>query len=337
MAVKKNSILYVLKVLQEHSDEKHRLTQQQIIDYINAEYGLEIKRRSVKSSIKLLQDKPYEYDIIEDGRKGVFLGQRDFEPTDILYLNTILMGARSIPSSFALKMSNKLLNNLSENERKDFKQTLWMDKIYRTKNKHLQIIIDTIFKAILNNHKIKFKYMEYSADGSLQERKKDGYSVDYIISPYYLYNSRGLLYLLCNTKDQTDLNTYRVEYMAEVEELKNRERDEITSFKGGEHFDIANHINEQLYATASNKIIEMKVEVLKPSKGIRYIKDWFGDNSRIEEINGKCFATMKADETASFWWIMQYSEHFKLLEPDSLIEKTRNAANNILKNYTIKK
>jgi len=332
---KKLASLCILKILQEESDENHPLTQPMIGQLLKVKFGLSYERKAIKSSLTLLQNDPFNYDIIETPRKGVYLAQRDFEPTDILYINTYIMGAKGIPSTFAKKISNKLSSYLSKNEQKYFKESYWIDKIDRTKNKQLQYTIDAIFKAILNNKKISFKRMEYASDGSMQLREKNGYIKEYIVSPYYLYNSRGMLYLLCNSKDRDDLNEYRVEYITEVHELESI-RTDLYSLKDCKNFNIAEYINNHLYATGGSPSIEMKLKVLNPSYGIKFVKDWFGSNSKIEEINGNCIATAKTDEQSAFWWIMQYSEHFKLLGPNSLIEKTRNAANNILKNYTIK-
>ena len=50
---KKASILLILKVLQEYSDEEHFLTQQDIIDKVDELYGIELERKSVAFSISL--------------------------------------------------------------------------------------------------------------------------------------------------------------------------------------------------------------------------------------------------------------------------------------------
>ena len=43
---KKASIILVLKVLEEFSDENHYLTHQQIIDKLESLYGVEVERKS---------------------------------------------------------------------------------------------------------------------------------------------------------------------------------------------------------------------------------------------------------------------------------------------------
>ena len=48
IANKKTSIILILKVLEEYSDENHYLTQQQIIDKVDELYGIELERKSVR-------------------------------------------------------------------------------------------------------------------------------------------------------------------------------------------------------------------------------------------------------------------------------------------------
>ena len=60
---KKASILLILKVLEEYSDENHFLTQQNIIDKVDELYGLELERKSVANSLSLLEE--LDYDIVK--------------------------------------------------------------------------------------------------------------------------------------------------------------------------------------------------------------------------------------------------------------------------------
>ena len=57
---KKSSVVLVLKVLQEYSDEEHYLTHKQIIDKIKLLYDIEIERKSIASSIAILQDLDFD-------------------------------------------------------------------------------------------------------------------------------------------------------------------------------------------------------------------------------------------------------------------------------------
>ena len=50
---KKNINIIILRILWEHTDENHRLQQQEIVQLVKQEYGMEIDRRTVKNNIDM--------------------------------------------------------------------------------------------------------------------------------------------------------------------------------------------------------------------------------------------------------------------------------------------
>lgn len=58
---KKMLIINILKILKKHSDENHRLSQQDILKLLESEYGMIVDRKAVKRNLKELTD--YGYDI----------------------------------------------------------------------------------------------------------------------------------------------------------------------------------------------------------------------------------------------------------------------------------
>lgn len=82
---KKSSILLILKVLEEYTDENHYLTQKEIVDKVSQLYGIEIERKSVGSSLMLLEELGYD---INKGSKGGFaLLSRTFDLTEASFFN----------------------------------------------------------------------------------------------------------------------------------------------------------------------------------------------------------------------------------------------------------
>ena len=81
---KKMSVLCILQVLKEHSDENHPLTQAQIIKKIEHHYGLSLERKSIGANIESLID--FGYDIIKT-KNGCYLASREFEPSEVSFLS----------------------------------------------------------------------------------------------------------------------------------------------------------------------------------------------------------------------------------------------------------
>ena len=115
---KKASILLILKVLEEYSDEDHFLTQQDIIDKVDELYGIELERKSVAFSISLLQE--LDYDINKSPRGGYALLSRSFDNSEIRYIVDSLFSSKSISGKQAAELSNKLNSCLSKYQRKDY-------------------------------------------------------------------------------------------------------------------------------------------------------------------------------------------------------------------------
>ena len=91
---KKASILLILKVLEEYSDEDHFLTQQDIIDKINQLYGIELERKSIAFSIRLLQE--LDYDINKSPKGGYALFSRTLDSSEIRFITDSLFSNKSI-------------------------------------------------------------------------------------------------------------------------------------------------------------------------------------------------------------------------------------------------
>ena len=70
--------LYILKILQENSDEKHLLKTQQIIDRLEG-YGIPAERKSVYADISALKELGYEIVCVRArANGGYYLKNRSF-------------------------------------------------------------------------------------------------------------------------------------------------------------------------------------------------------------------------------------------------------------------
>ena len=56
MQPKKMIILDILNILRKHTDEEHRLSQQQIQNLIESEYGMKVDRKTVRRNLSKLME-----------------------------------------------------------------------------------------------------------------------------------------------------------------------------------------------------------------------------------------------------------------------------------------
>ena len=318
----------VLKVLEEYTDEEHYLTQQEIADKIYQVYDIELERKSVGSSLSMLEELDYD---IDKGPKGGFaLLSRTFDQTEASYLIDAIFSSRSIDGRQAKKIADQVSSCFSKYQRKDYSYIYKSSEINRTDNKQVLYNIFVIHEAMKQGKRVGFQYLAYDAEGN-QTVRRDGY--EFIVSPYYLINNFGRYYLLCNYREKyRALQTFRIDYMVNIQikddwPIKNMQDLE----EGPKNFSISKYLNDHIYMFGGD-VIEAELE-LDGDWGILIVKDWFGENAKLSHKDGKAHITVKCNEMALYYWIMQYSDCVKVISPTSLVEKTKEGLQKALEKY----
>lgn len=324
---KKASIILILKVLQEYSDEDHFLTQQDIIDKVDELYGIELERKSVAFSISLLQE--LDYDINKSPRGGYALLSRDFDNSEIRYITDALFSSKSLSAKQAAELSKKLNSCLSRYQRKDYNYIYKSSEINRSENKELFYTLELIEEAKRRGKRISFKYLTYDENGK-PYTKMDGYR--YIVSPYYSVNSSGRYYLICNYREKYRAITwFRIDYMLNPKIEEEWPIKSIESLKGVKEFDIVKYLNDNIYLLDGD-IINATIQIENPNS-VQFVVDWFGKNAKIYKKDDRLLADIKCNESALFYWYMQYSETITIISPQYLIDRVKNEAERILAKY----
>ena len=321
MGNKKLSILYILEILKDYSDEKHLLSQTEIIKKLSSIYGMECERKSVGANIDNLIY--FGYDIIKT-KAGCYLADRDFEPSEIHFLIDAVFSSKSIDSKHSRELANKLSKILSTYQRKQYKYVYKAEEINRTDNKQLFYNIDIINEAIENKKQIKFHYNRFYYGGEQKQK-------EYIANPYFLINSQGKYFLVCNNDYFEDIANYKVDRIIDIQIL-NKTAKPITKVKGFEKgFDITKYANENIYMFGS-RTIKAKLKIHE-KYAQAYVDEWFGKNATFYDENGFVFVTVEANEDSLIYWCLQYGEVVDLVEPKSSREKIKSILKQMSKRY----
>lgn len=326
---KKASILLILKVLEEYSDEEHYLTHQQIIDKVYQIYDIQLERKSVAFAIELLQE--LEYDINKGPHGGFALLSRNLDITEIQFIVDSIFSSKSLTGKQAKQIADKISGELSIYQRKDYSYLNKTTELNRSTNKDLFYNIDVIHEAMKRGKRVGFQYLTYDRSGNLMARK-DGFQ--YIVSPYYLVNNFGRYYLICNYREKYHaIQTFRIDYMMNIEIKEDWPIKRIESLEGmkDKRFSLSEYLNDHIYLFGGD-VITAELEI-EEEWAIQYVKDWFGDKAKLRIKGEKIVATVKCNETALIYWIMQYGEFMKVLTPSSLIDKVLEAAHRTIDKY----
>ncbi len=326
---KKASILLILKVLEEYSDEEHYLTHQQIIDKVYEIYDIQLERKSVAFAIELLQE--LEYDINKGPHGGFALLSRNLDIAEIQFIVDSIFSSKSLTGKQAKQIADKISGELSIYQRKDYSYLNKTTELNRSTNKDLFYNIDVIHEAMKRGKRVGFQYLTYDRSGNPMARK-DGFQ--YIVSPYYLVNNFGRYYLICNYREKYHaIQTFRIDYMMNIEIKEDWPIKRIESLEGmkDKRFSLSEYLNDHIYLFGGD-VITAELEI-EEEWAIQYVKDWFGDKAKLRIKDEKIVATVKCNETALIYWIMQYGEFMKVLSPSSLIDKVLETAHRTIDKY----
>lgn len=173
---KKMLNMLTLDILEEYSDENHRLTQQEIIRLLKLNYDMACDRRSVKNNIMYLKDLGYEISI-ED---GYYLMEREFEDAELRLLIDSVLFSKHLTQNQAKtlmvkmkKMGNRYFSAKGSHIRN-------LPELQYAVNKQLMYAIHCINEAISQNRKISFIYNDYGTYCQPHPRRES----EYIVNPY---------------------------------------------------------------------------------------------------------------------------------------------------------
>ena len=321
---KKMLTMGILQILKDHTDYDHRLTQQQIIDLLDREYGMVCDRKSIKSNIISLIEWGYEI----ENDKGWYLAERDFEEVELRMLIDSVLYAKGIPAHQAMILIEKLKGLGSKHFEDKMNHTYSVKELYHTGNKQAFTNIEIIEEAIHKNKQIEFVYNTYGTDKKLHPRREK----KYIVSPYRVIISNKP-YMICNTNNHDNLSNYRIDRMTEVKMIGEKSRliNEIEGMKYG--FDISKHMSEHVYMFADN-ISRVKFKVKKSIMG--EVVDWFGLDFVVRsETENEAVIQVKSSEQAMVFWAMQYGEYVEVLEPENIRERIKENIREMAEKYKV--
>lgn len=322
---KKMLNMYILKILQEYTDEKHRLTQQEIIKLLKLNYGVECDRRSIKNNIDRLSDE-LNYDI--DCENGIYLRTREFEDAELRMLIDCVLFSKNLSKKQAETLINKLRAKGNYYFQNKISHIHNLPYLHHTDNKQILYTLNEINDAISEKKKISFTYNTYGTDFKLHPKRKK----KYIVNPFQMAENNGYYYLIGNYDAYDNISHYRVDKMTDVEKLEeNRKKpDLIPEIRN--QFNLPKHMTEHIYMF-SGPSIPIKIKTI-PSIMDELI-DWFGKDFRIYEKNeDSLIIRVNCNEQAMFYWAMQYGTCAEVLEPPSLREKIADAVCEMSKKYT---
>ena len=323
-ANKKMLNMLILDILKEYSDENHKLTQQEIIRLLKANYDMECDRRSVKNNVLYLKE--LGYDIYMDG--GYYLGEREFEDAELRMLIDSVLFSKNLTQKQAKTLIEKLRSMGNRYFPAKVSHISNLPDLQHADNKQMMYVLDTINDAISERKKIKFIYNDYGINFKLKPRRDTAY----IVNPYQMVANNGHFYLIGNYDKYDDISHYRLDRMTSVEVFEEmvKPQREIRDFKDG--FNLPRHMAEHIYMFSGKSVM---VKFLTDEGMMNELVDWLGKDLRIRKtgIEGQIEVRVNCNEEAMFYWALQYGPFVEVLEPVTLRSRVYKAVKEMSSKY----
>lgn len=355
---KKMLVIAILDILKKYSDADHRLSQKEIADILEKEYGMTADRKSIRRNLMELENFGYELNYSESvrqvpvkdpktgkpiidsatGEKKVventllsdFYLEREFTDSELRLLIDSLLFSQHIPYSQCRDLIEKLesLSNIYFNNRCKYIRRM---PVRDSANQQLFLNIDLLDEAICRNRKVTFKYLEYHTDKKLHERKRDDGKVRvYLISPYQMAIRDGKYYLICNNDKFNDISNYRLDRITDLKILDEK-RKPFRSLKwsNGAEMDLASYMKAHPYMFSGDNI-HAKLRITKSMIG--EVIDVFGKDVTFTDENDEgVTVSLINNEMAIEAFVKRYIPDVKVLQPLILEKKIECDLENYLK------
>ena len=306
----KLKLYYLIKILQEKTDEDHGLTMPQIIEQL-AEYDVSADRKSIYDDMEAMRTLGLDVNGEKEGKYFYYkLNTKKFELAELKLLVDSIQASKFITEKKSKELIEKLTSFASQYERTQLNRQLAVQGRIKTMNESIYYNVDEIHRAIAGNCQIRFDYMRWNLQKKLEKSKDKVYQV----SPWALTFSDENYYLIAFDAEDDSIKHYRVDKMRHISHTEERRL-------GKEHFkafDMAAYTKRNFGMYAGE---ETKVTIAFPNEKVGILLDRFGTDIPIRASKKKGYSETMVDVAVSnqfFGWIFALGNEFSIVGPASV-------------------
>lgn len=328
---KKMLATQILDILKKHSDEEHRLSQQDIARLLEAEYHTKADRGTIRRNLFHLDDYGYDIEWTEIQRRNQkgedstictdWYIQRVFDDAELRLLMDSLFFSRYVPA----KAGKEILTKLASLSSRHFKASVSAMSNIQEKtltNPQLFFTISVLDEAITRHRQVTFNYNSVGLDMKLSPRlDRNGRPTRYLVNPYQMVVANGRHYLIGNHDRHQNIAHLRVDRITEIElvEYPAKPLSQIEGMERG--LSLPAHMAEHIYMFSGPS---EQVVFTTPKDMMDSVVDWFGTGFRVKEVDENLMeVTVKVNKMAMRYWALQYARYVTVLLPEDLVRKIK--------------
>lgn len=320
----KLKLLYLMKILQENTDESHALTLPEIIDELGR-YNISAERKSIYDDLDALRFFGLDIECARGRTTGYFLASKTFELPELKLLVDSVQSSKFITHKKSMDLIKKIESLCSVYEGQSLQRQVFVANRIKTMNESIYYNVDKIHTGIVDNKKISYKYFEYAiTKEKVFKRNGDRY----IISPYALTWDDENYYMIGYDSEAKMIKHFRVDKMTDI--LMTEEKRD-----GAEHFqnlDIAVY-SKKLFSMFSGEEETVRIEFSNRLIGV--VIDRFGkDVIVVNSEGGRFVISVSVAVSQQFLsWIASFGDEARILSPVSVVEKMKQQMLAVLQQY----
>lgn len=208
--------LFLLQMLQQHTDESHALSTGQIMERMKVEHGITMHRTTLPKDIKVLRSAGFE--VMSERKRTMYyyLSDRPLSLPELRLLIDAVLSSKFITEKKSKELVDKLISLTSEISADKLRRTVHVTGKAKSDNEKGYYIVDAINDAILLGKKISFYYYDY---GSQKEHILRNEGSPYTVSPYDLIWDGDFYYLTGFCDERNEIRTFRVDRIEKQPEV----------------------------------------------------------------------------------------------------------------------
>lgn len=321
----KLKLLYIIKMLEENTDEQHVMSTSDIIERLAAN-DIHSERKSIYDDIEKLRD--FGYDIISVSSRqggGYYLASREFELPELKLLVDAVQSSRFITTRKSRELIKKLEQKVSKHDAGKLQRQVYVAGRIKTENESVYYSIDNIHRAIQENCQIRFTYMDWNLKKQLLPRPNGEKKV----SPWALIWQDENYYLAAFDSEDKIIKHYRVDKMGKVE-VTDENREGVEQFSA---IDLTSYTNQTFGMYGGQ---EETVTLQMPNRLIGVVLDRFGKDADIRPMENDTFRVRaKVAVSGQFYgWLAGIGREVSIVSPATVKEAYADWLRGILEQYT---
>lgn len=320
----KLKLLYLMRYLQQYSDEAHPVGIAQMVEMLES-CGIAAERKSLYADLEALRE--FGLDIVQARGKtvGYYIASRDFELPELKLLVDSVQSSKFITQRKTLSLIRKIESLASVHEAAALQRQVFVRNRVKSMNESVYYNVDEISSAITADRKIRFLYFEYTI---AKERRYRRDGALYEVSPYALMWDDENYYLLAYEAAAGQFRHYRVDKMAQIAALESF-RDGKEAFRA---LDLSAY-SKRVFGMFAGEAETVRLRFTNRLAGA--VIDRFGrDVMLIREDEEHFSLSVEAVVSPQFYaWVFGFGEEAEILSPPSAREGMAAVARGVLEKY----